>query len=204
MLNMDAQPILEVIRADAQETVRKVLKEAEDRALTIHEESDLRRNRLREDTERKAEADAMLLADRLARLKELEDRKALLQAKRGLIDQAFEQALERLRRLPDVEMGSLMLSLLLENAAGSEMLVPGAVNGGFFSQEFIKMANDALLQSGKAGNLQGSGEIAPGVCGFILKSNQSEVHCTMEALLQTKRGDLEPAVAALLFPGMKG
>jgi vacuolar-type H+-ATPase subunit E/Vma4 len=197
---MDMLPILEIIRSDAQQTVNKLLKEAEDRAFTIYEESDLRLNQLREDTQMKARADAGQLADRLTRLKELEDRKALLQAKRSLIDVAFAQALVRMRRLSDEKMESFMLALLVENAAGAELLIPGDVNGGFYSPDFIQKANAALVLSGKAGNLRDSGEKAPNVCGLVLKSEQFEVYCTMEALLDTRRGDFESGVAAILFP----
>ena len=51
---MDTQPILDRIREDAREAAQKLLREAEDRVMTIHEQADLRVAGMRLDTEDKA------------------------------------------------------------------------------------------------------------------------------------------------------
>ncbi|NLG58375.1 MAG: hypothetical protein GX540_08180, partial [Clostridiales bacterium] len=55
---MDTKPILAKIESDARETVADILKEAEDRVLSIHEESDLRLARNKSQTLREAEAES--------------------------------------------------------------------------------------------------------------------------------------------------
>ena len=203
MLNMDAQPILEVIRSQAKQAVTKLLREAEDRALTIHEQSDLRVAALREETERKAGQEAEQLADRMRRLSLLEERKDLLAAKRALIDRAFKEALARMHGLPDEAVETQVLQMVLQNAAGDELLMPGAVNGGFYTPSFIEKANESLAGMGKPSRLKDSGEVVPGVCGVVLRSESSQTHCTFESLLEGRREALEAGVADVLFPGGK-
>lgn len=197
---MDAQAILDIIAQDAQEAAQKALREAQDRVLTIHEESDMRTAQLKDDTQTRAGAEALQLADRMARLAELEERKEQLTAKRELIDRAFELALDKLRHLPQQEAGNIILSLIRQNAAGDETLMVGSINSSFFTPGFIQKANDVLISLGKPGRLTDSGQKVENVTGLVLKTPQSELYCTMEALLNDKRETLEPAVAAVLFP----
>ena len=197
---MDAQAILDIIAQDAQEAAHRALREAQDRVLTIHEGSDMRTGQLRDDTQKRAGAEAVQLADRMARLAELEERKEQLTAKRNLIDRAFTLALDKLRHLPTEETGDIILSLIRQNAAGDEMLMVGSINSGFFTPSFIQKANDVLISIGKPGRLTDSGQKVENVSGLVLKTPQSELYCTLEALLNDKREALEPAVAAVLFP----
>lgn len=197
---MDAQAILDIIGRDAAEAAQRTLREAQNRVLTIHEESDMRSNQLRDDTKKRAESEAVLLADRMGRLAELEDRKEQLAAKRSLISRAFDGALDQLHKLPEEQFSAIILSLILENAAGDEMLAAGTVNSGFYTPEFIQKANTALIKSGKPGLLRDSGKKVEDVAGLVLKTPQSELHCTMEALLSDKRDAIEPAIVSVLFP----
>lgn len=197
---MDAQAILDIIAQDAQEAAQSALREAQDRVLTIHEESDMRTAQLKDDTQTRAAAEVVQLADRMARLAELEERKEQLSAKRELIDRAFELALDNLRHLSPQEAGDIILSLIRQNAQGDETLMVGTINSSFFTPAFIQKANDALISLGKPGRLTDSGQKVENVTGLVLKTLQSELYCTMEALLNDKRETLEPAVAAVLFP----
>ncbi len=200
MDGINTQPILDLIRKDADETARKLLREAEDRALTIHEQSDLRVLRLRDETAAKANLDAEQLAQRMGRLALLDERKDLLAAKRAMIDEAFAQALSRMHQLSDEQVEKQILEMLLQNAVGDETLVPGDINDGFYTADFIRKANENLIRAGKVGGLMDSGEKAPGICGVVLRRVSSEMHCTFEALLEGRREALESGIADILFP----
>ncbi len=202
MDSINTQPILDLIRKEADEAVRKLLEEAQDRAMTIREQSALRVARLEDETAEKAALDGNQMAERMGRLALLDERKDLLAAKRALIDEAFAQALSSLHQLSKGEVEAQILELLLQSAIGDELLIPGDINSAYYSQDFIRKANERLVHSGRAGGLRDSGETAPGVCGVVLRRANSETHCTFEAMLEGKKEALEPGAAAVLFPDM--
>jgi len=200
MDSINTQPILDLIRKEAEETARKLLEEAQDRAMTIREQSALRVAHLEDETAQKAALDGSRMAERMQRLALLDERKDLLAAKRALIDEAFAQALSALHQLSDGEVEAQILEMVLQNAVGDEQLIPGGINRGFYSQEFIRKANERLVRAGKEGALSDSGETAPDVCGVVLRRMNSETHCTFEAMLEGKKEALELGTAAVLFP----
>ncbi|NLC31690.1 MAG: hypothetical protein GX781_00115 [Clostridiales bacterium] len=197
---MDTQAILDIIGRDAQEAAQRALLEAQDRVLTIQEQSDMLTAQLKDDTQKRAAREAVQLADRMGRLAELEFRKDQLTAKRRLIDRSFSMALDKLHHLSPEKTADIILSLIQSNASGDEMMLVGSINSSFFTAEFVQRANDSLIKLGKPGRLTDSGQKVGNVSGLVLKTPQSELHCTMEALLNDKREALEPAVAAVLFP----
>ncbi len=105
--------------------------------------------------------------------------------------------------LPDEEIEAQVLQMVLQNAVGDELLMPGAVNSGFYTPSFIEKANEGLAGMGKLAELKDSGEEIPGVCGVVLRSESSQTHCTFESLLEGRREALESGVADVLFPGGK-
>lgn len=199
MSNINTKPIVELIRKEANEAAKKVISEASDRAATILERS----AELLQASLQKTKADARLeadqLEDRMLRMSSLEQRKDLVIKKRALIDEAFQKALARLNQLPDAAVARVMESLLLEYANGGETLIAGAVNDGFFTERFVEKVNLRLKEQNKPGSLSMLSERIPGVCGLIIKDEKSEINCTFEALLESRREGLESGVADMLF-----
>lgn len=202
METFNAQPILDVIHSEASEAAEKLILEARDRAATISERSSGRIEALREQTMQDAQREAALMGDRMRRLAELEDRKALVARKRELIDKVFSQALARLNALPDEQVSAIMMDLLARHASGNEGLAAGKINSGFFGPDFVENANTRFNHEGKKGSFHALPEKVDGVCGLVLKSANSEMHCTFDALLETQRESLETRVASILFPGI--
>lgn len=199
MKNINTQPIVDIIRADANEAVKTVMHEAQDRAETILEHSALRLQQALEQTKLEAEREADLLEDRMRRMASLEQRNALVAKKRALIDEAFLKALHALNNAPDDQVADLMTNLVLHYAAGDEALMAGSVNDGFFDEEFVKNLNQRLKDNNKKGMLTMLSERAPGMCGLILKGSRSEMNCTFTALVETRREEFESRVADILF-----
>lgn len=200
MENLDTKPILDLIREDAKKNADKLIADAQERAMDILEKSRHNISLWKEETKAKAEADADLLADRMQRLSALEDRKLLLSARRQILDQAFSQVLSELHALPREQVSQEILVMILANAQGDETLEAGQLNDSFFTRDFVKLANDGLIAKGKPGNLTMGEQRVPGVCGVVLKSRNSQVYCTFESLLDSKREQLEGPVAQILFP----
>jgi V/A-type H+-transporting ATPase subunit E len=203
MDNINTQPILELIHADARDAADKLVAGARDRAAAIGEYAGRRIQQLHEETQQSAQSEAILLEDRMRRLALLEVRKDLVAQKRRLIEQAFDEAIKELNMTPSDQVGQIMSDLLVAYAAGDETLTAGSVNDAFFTPDFVNAANERLLAAGKPGKLVMDEKREPGVCGLILKSSHSQTHCTFSALMETRREELEASVATILFPSQE-
>ncbi|HSK68920.1 MAG TPA: hypothetical protein VLA21_06630 [Candidatus Limnocylindria bacterium] len=204
MSTLDAKPIIDLIRKEARKAAEDALREAHDKVLSIREESDRRADDQMEETLRQAHAEGERLAERMLRMAGMEQRRAVLASRLGLIREALHTALERLRALPAEQVAGVMLEMLKANARGDERLMPGSLNRAFYTPDFIGRANAALRDAGKPGSLADSGEEVPGVCGIVLRGEGSQTHCTFEALVESRREDLEALAASVLFPGGEG
>ena len=196
---MDTQPILSLIREEALQAAESARAQALERAKVIREESLRSSARMFESAKEDAAHEAEQAQDRIRRLRELEDRKYALSARRELIGKAFDEASRKLHVLPQGEMAELMLSLIAANAQGDESLAAGDINDGFYTQAFIQKANQRLTELGRPGRLVDAGGRVSGCCGIVLRSLESQTYCTVEALMESGREGLEQKAAALLF-----
>ena len=196
---MDTQPILSLIREEALQAAESARAQALERAKVIREESLRSSARMFESAKEDAAHEAEQARDRLRRLRELEDRKYALSARRELIGKAFDEALGKLHVLGQGEMAELMLSLIAANAQGDENLQAGDINDGFYTPAFIQKANQRLTELGRPGRLVDAGGRVSGCCGIVLRSLESQTYCTVEALMESGREGLEQKAAALLF-----
>ncbi len=196
---MNAQAILEKIGSDGRQAAAVLLKEAGERAEAIRAESDKKIARLREETIAKAQAEAAELEVRMHRMAELDERKALLAAKRCLMDQAFQAALMKLKQMTPEQMESFFLSMALSSCKGAETLLIGALHDAWYTPALADKVNAALNAAGKPGRIILSKERRQGVTGVILLGDGMEINCTLEALLEDRRLQLEAEVASILF-----
>ena len=186
---MNAQAILDKILEDAKENASAVLKDANDRA-----------GAMRKATEVRAREDAQAAAVRMERMAELDERKLLLKDKRDMMERAFSLALDKMKAMPAKEARAFLLSTLTELADGDEELIVGAESDGWMDKAFLPDANAALTAAGKPGNLTLAKEKRAGVSGLILARHDTEIHCTYQALLDSRRLEMEAQVAQMLFP----
>jgi V/A-type H+-transporting ATPase subunit E len=196
---MNAQAILEKIGSDGQKAAAVLLKEAGEQAEAIRAESDKKIARLRAQTIAKAQTEAAALEERMQRMAELDERKALLAAKRLLMDQAFQAALMKLRQMKPEQMETFFLSLVLSSCEGTETLLIGALFDAWYTPAFADKVNAALAAAGKTGRITAAVERRPGVTGVILLGDGMEINCTLEALLEARRLELEAEVASILY-----
>ena len=196
---MDTQPILSLIRDEAYRAAETVLAQARERARVMGEESLKRSALMLERAKEDAAHEAEQAQDRIRRLRELEDRKYALAARRELIGKAFDETLKKLHALPGDDMEELMLSLIAASAQGDENIQAGDINDGFYTPAFIQKANQRLAELGRPGRLVDTGGRVSGCCGIVLRSLESQTYCTVEALMESGREGLEQQAAALLF-----
>lgn len=197
---MNAQAILDKILEDAKENASAVLKDANDRAGAMRKATEERIATARTRTQAQAQEDAKAAAVRMERMAELDERKLLLRDKREMMGRAFDLALKKMQAMPPKQAREFLLATLTELADGDEQLVVGAQSDGWMDASFLAQANAALTAAGKPGKLTLAKEKRPGVSGVILARHDTEIHCTYQALLDSRRLELEAQVAQTLFP----
>lgn len=198
MLNTDS--IRDKILGDARKSAAQLLSDADVRAQNARAASEQRGR----DAERRALEDAQAqgdeMRDRMLRMAELDMRKALLAAKREVIDQAFQKALDRMRAMDTATAREFIKAKLIENAGGSESIVFDARDERVFTPEFVNTVNQELIKLGRPGKLTLDPERREIGGGFILRDGGAEIMCTYEALMGEARASLEGDVLKLLFP----
>lgn len=195
---MNAEGILQRIDQDAREGAATLLNEARAKAEALRSASEARTQRAQEAALEKARADALALDDRMQRMAKLDARKALLAAKREVLDEAFDRAQAKMGRMDEEQARAFGLAMLMDSAAGDETLIPD-VGSKWADQAFVDAANAALANAGKPGRITLSGETRALGGGFVLARGGMEVNCSFPAALAARRMDIEAEVASMLF-----
>lgn len=191
------EKIIAQIDADAQRAVQAILTQAQ---------ADARRVAQEWEEKIKAETDAILadgqqrLSERQTRLEgsvETEGRKLILQTKQEILTQAFEEALKKLRALPQEEMVDLLAHLCVQaSTEGDEEVILSPADRTSMGDQVVAKAN-SLLENGKL-TLSHQTRDIPG--GVILSSGGVEVNCAFDTLVRLVRPQVERQVAEILFP----
>lgn len=196
---MNAQPILEQIREDAQLAAEMIVADAQKKAVELKDASREKIEGMRAAMISQAEKESAELEERMLRMAELDERKELLQKKRDLMDEAFQLAKEKLKAMSADQKRAFFLRRAVDAAQGGETLVIGSESAEWFDAAFVEDVSRALEKLGKAGGLTLGTERRAGVTGVILVKGGAETHCTFETLLEAQRAQLETKVAETLF-----
>jgi len=196
---MNAQAILSKIEEDANLTADRLLSDAQAKSAELKAASRDKIETMHQAMLAQAERDSKELEQRMQRMHELDERKALLGKKRELIDEAFALAGEQLAKAPAAEKRAFFLKQTVACAHGNETLIPGADAADWLDDAFVAEANAALAAAGKAGELALSGERRAGCTGVILATSGAEIRCTFDAYMEEARAELEQQVADILF-----
>ncbi|MBN1777650.1 MAG: hypothetical protein JW811_05965 [Clostridiales bacterium] len=196
---MDAQAILTKIEADARDAAEKVLGDAQEKAKTMTLEAQQNRGMLKSAMLAQAEQECAQMEERMHRMAELDDRKAMLAKKREVISEAFALAKEKLQKTKPRDRRAFYLRKVADFAVGEETLIVGKDGADWFDDGFVSDANKALKAAGKPGSLSLQKERMDGCAGVVLSHRGAQVRITFEALLDEAQGELEQAAAQVLF-----
>jgi V/A-type H+/Na+-transporting ATPase subunit E len=196
-----ADKLKEKILAEAQSYADGVLGEAGKRAEQAvakgEQETAARKKALLEQFSRQAEERRR----RAVTIAQLDARKAILSAKEEMIEDTFTQALGRLQNLDDSSYREIVSPMLLAAAqSGREEIMVSARDRARYTPDFIAEVNKALAQQGKEGKLTLSAEAREMQGGFVLRAGDIEINASFDSILRMQRDQLEPEVAAVLFP----
>ena len=196
---MNAQAILIKIEEDAQETAARLSNDAKAKAEELKTASREKIEGMHKAILAQAQKDSAELEQRMLRMAELDARKALLTQKRALIDKAFTLAAQMLEAMPAAEKRTFFIAQVVQNARGHETVVIGETDANWFDDRFLAYANAALALAGKPAALTLAAERQPGFTGLTLNANGAQLRCTLDALLDEARTQMEQQVADQLF-----
>ncbi len=192
--------IKERILEEAREEKQKLVENAQAQARDIKAKYEHKAKEMFNDILDKAGKDAEEKKRRRLSMAQLENRKALLQAKQQIIDEVFEEAKAKIKKLPDENYQALIADMLIKSAiTGNEEVVISEHDKNRITQDFLAKVNKTLNDSGKQGNLKISKTPGRMIGGFILKSEDLEVNNTFDSLINMEREELETEIAKILF-----
>lgn len=187
--------ILQRIEAEAQAERDQLLKAAHEEAEQIRSRYQAQAEQEAAEQEAKRQRAAQEQEERLISVAQMEARKTLLAAKQALVEQAYSQALERLRSLSEAERIPVLADLLARASSnGQEEVIVSPEDHAHVGQAAVEAANAA---SGLRLTL--SEETRPIQGGFILKDGSIEMNCTFDTLVRLQRTETAGMVAKKLF-----
>ena len=190
----------ERILGEAREKAADILREAEAKAAKLRAAGSGKALAAAAKGNEKGQAEAQERQRRIITLAQLELRREILAAKQDLVDEVFQQVMEKLTRLPDKEYLAWMEERLLQAAVtGDEEVMVAKKDQKRINDKFLAGVNEKLRQAGKKGELKLSGEVRPMTGGFILKGRRMEINSSFEALIASQRDELEQLAAEVLF-----
>lgn len=194
------QRLRDRIIKDAEGEARGIVAEGEAEAGKIADEARAQAEDITGRAKRRAEDEAREHIRRQISIRELDARKAVLAEKGSLMDQAFERAIQELRR-KDVEGGyGLTKSLLLKVIeTGDEEIVLSPEDKKNIGASFLDGLNKELKKKGLGGKVKVAEDTRPMRGGFILRSGRKETNVTFESMLAVIRDEAELEISNALF-----
>jgi len=198
---MSLEKILERIEADAQNEVGKIKSRASAAANEVIKKAQAEAEAIKAQAMEDARDEAKQRKERIVSTARLDFRKALLAEKQNAIDAAFQEAIETLLNMKDVEYRKVLRDMILLNVqTGDEEIILSERDRSRLGKGFLKEINQQLVQKGQKGRLTIARDTYDMLGGFILRRGQIELNSSFESLLKSSRDDLESEVSRTLFP----
>jgi V/A-type H+-transporting ATPase subunit E len=199
---MALEDIIGKIKRDAEEEASRIAVHAEEEAQEILRRAEAEAQEEEERELRRAEVEAQEEKRRILALSRLETRRELLSAKQRSVDEVFDLALERLRRLDDDRYLELVKKLICKAVeTGREKVLVSPSDRGRVTPSFLEEVSRELREKGDLSpslTLQVAEEELGG--GVKVLGEGTEMDCTFAQVLEDMREELEPLVVSILFP----
>lgn len=188
------------IQADAQAQIDQVKAQAAAQVAQIQADYAKRTQQETDEILRKGQAAADEREKRLVSAAQMEAKKMVLAAKQEVLEEAFDLALEQLRKLPEGEQVDLLAGLIVKaSSTGAEQVILNPADRTRYGVKACEKANAQLQAAGKAGSITLSEETRDIRGGLLLKSGAVEVNCAYETLVRLSRTQATGEVSKLLF-----
>lgn len=189
------------IMDDAKSEAEKILSEANAQAQDIMTKAKANAQKTGEEILSQADVDCMNIVRGADVTANLEGRKKLLSVRRLFIQQAFDNALDKLKNLETADYFVVLLRILEKTyTEGVTELILSQKDKARIPKEFEKgLRKLEDIRPGKENKITISEQNAPFDGGFILKYKEWEENCSFDSILKTKREELEDQAAKTLF-----
>jgi V/A-type H+-transporting ATPase subunit E len=199
---MALKDIVEKIIKDAEEEGREKVKEAEKKAAEILREAEKKSEELKKKIVEKAEKEAAEEKKRIIALARLEVRNKLLEKKKDLIEEVFQEASKRISSVSKDKYRNFLKKVILEAAeSGEEEVILNERDRELVDAKFFEEINQELQKNGKKGSLKLSSEAREIEGGVILKKNGLEINASLETLLKELRSEKEKEILQKIIGG---
>jgi V/A-type H+-transporting ATPase subunit E len=196
---MSLQKLLQGIESEAQAEAERILQQARSEAGRIIQE--VQKNAELESRQwihQKIAASQKEAAQKISQAR-LENRKRILGAQKAVIDQVFDQALQRLGNLDDDQYRKwLKKQIVNASETGAETIKFNPQDKDRLSNGWLGEVNELLDQKGLAGKLRLEFEDTGFSGGFILQHPQYEVVVSFNEILNSLKEKMQFHIAQLL------
>jgi V/A-type H+-transporting ATPase subunit E len=195
---MNAEQVIEKILSEAKATADGIVAEAKDKASAAQSDLEKRLGDFRQETTKLAESAGKERKEQMLARARMRLQKDYLAAKCDLLDEVFDKAVERIKKLSDTEYLTFIESLMVKAVeTGSEEVMIGK-NETRITDTFIKQVN-RKLGTGFKGNLLLASEKANISGGFILRRGKVRINVSTDVLVKQARENLEMELAQEMF-----
>lgn len=186
--------ILDEANSSANDTLEKARQTSQEIIDTAKVEAD----KLEKEISGKSEADIANFKDRMVSSNDLKRRTAILTAKQEVIADVLAKAYESIMSKGDAEYYDIIRKMLKEFAhAEAGVVYFSAKDAGRLPSGFEKEAEEIAAKKG--GSLTVSKETRNIDGGFVLAYGGIEENCSIKALFDSKKDELQDKVQRLLF-----
>lgn len=185
--------LFESIISSGRTQAQSILSEADKKAKDITDKAKEEADTASAETAKKTEAKAINMKNAALSSSSLIERNAVLQAKRAEIDKTLDGIVEYIMSLDDESYFSILYSLAkgVEEKSGTVFLN---------KRDLERLPSDFASKLKEAGiDAEISKECADINGGFILKSGDIESNCSLSAVIDDRKNELEDYINSLLF-----
>ena len=191
------EKIIERIINNAELEISQITQQAQEKAAEITAEYDEAIQKGCDEILSRGKAAAEERVERLAGAALLDTKKLELSAKQDMLNRAFEDALVRLRNLPEEEYIGFLTKIAAKSArSGKEEVLLSKEDRVRFGNKIVQDAN-GMISGG--GNLFLGEDSPPILGGLILRDGDIEINCTFESLIRKTRSEMATELANTLF-----
>jgi V/A-type H+-transporting ATPase subunit E len=192
---MSLAQITEKIEQDARDEAEKILAAAKEKESQIKRDAEREIKNIEDVARSRFDKERPEIFKRREIVARLDVEKLHLGVKRKLIQDVFDEGLNRLKGLRKEEYIKFCESLLREAATEGELVMEISEGEKHISQEWL----EAFCSAGaKTITLSPDRQDFSG--GFVLNNGRVSVNCSWEMLMRAAQEKLEPEVVKLLFP----
>lgn len=191
----------EKIRTDALRRADEIIAAAEQEADEIRKNAEKEAQGFREKSEESGKIEAQKAYERTVSAAKMEAKKRLLAAKQEIMDDCFRRAREAVLAMPTSAYEDFLIEQIVSAAEdGTEQLILSNRDKEKLSLlRFVARVNSRMADSGEKAGIVLSEETVDASAGFLLKKGDVVINCTLDALLASKREEIEVELAAILF-----